>query len=118
MNNRAEQKKMILAILQGNDYADTVEKLNQEGFFATVLSSTGGFLKKTSVTLMIGIDAECVQRVLDILKQYSGRRVQMAYSDAAMSAGGSAPGVSMIPVQVCTGGVVAFIMDLSDIQKC
>ena len=44
------KKKLILAILQGDDYADTVYELNQNGFFATILSSTGGFLKKKSVT--------------------------------------------------------------------
>ena len=43
------KKKMILAVLQGDDYELTVKALNKDGFFATVLSSTGGFLKKRSV---------------------------------------------------------------------
>ena len=63
------KKKLILAILQGDDYADTVDELNQNGFFVTILSSTGGFLKKKSVTVMIGVEEEKVQRVLEILKQ-------------------------------------------------
>lgn len=47
--------KMILAILQGDDYHDAVHSLNEHGFYATVLNSSGGFLKKRSVTLMIGL---------------------------------------------------------------
>ena len=47
--------KMILAILQGDDYHDAVHSLNEHGFYATVLNSSGGFLKKRSVTLMIGV---------------------------------------------------------------
>lgn len=40
--------KLVLAILQGEDYEDTVYELNQNGFFVTMLSSTGGFLKSTA----------------------------------------------------------------------
>ncbi len=37
------KQKMLLAVIQGDDYPDTVDDLNRHGFFATVLSSTGGF---------------------------------------------------------------------------
>ena len=49
--------KMILASLQGDDYHDAVHSLNEHGFYATVLNSSGGFLKKRSVTLMIGLES-------------------------------------------------------------
>lgn len=39
-----KKKKMLLAVIQGDDYTATVDELNRNGFFATVLSSTGGFL--------------------------------------------------------------------------
>lgn len=113
----ATKKKLILAILQGDDYADTVDELNQNGFFATILSSTGGFLKKKSVTVMIGVEETQVQSVLDILKQCAGHRQQMSYSDVSMSAGGHAPQIPLVPVPVNVGGVVVFILDLDDLQK-
>ena len=50
MREETEKKtgamKMVLAVLQGDDYADTVDELNRDGFSATILSSTGGFLKE------------------------------------------------------------------------
>ena len=88
MDKETTKKKLILAVLQGDDYADTVDELNRGGFFATVLSSTGGFLKKKSMTLMIGVEEARLQGALDILKQCAGRRQQMTYSDLSMSAGG------------------------------
>ena len=88
MEKETTKKKLILAVIQGDDYADTVDDLNRSGFFATVLSSTGGFLKKRSMTLMIGVESHQVQGVLDILKQCAGRRQQMTYSNLSMSAGG------------------------------
>ena len=112
-----KKKKMLLAVIQGDDYTATVDELNRNGFFATVLSSTGGFLKKRSMTLMIGIDEERTQDVLDILKRCAGKRQQMTYSSMAMNAGGPNAAVPMMPVQMSVGGIVVFILDLDDIQK-
>ena len=56
MDKEKTKKKLVLAVIQGDDYADTVDDLNRNGFFATILSSTGGFLKKRSMTLMIGVE--------------------------------------------------------------
>ena len=117
MENENTRKKMILAVIQGDDYADTVDDLNRKGFFATMLSSTGGFLKKRSVTLMIGVEESQVQAVIDILKQCAGRRQQMTYSNMTMSAGAPTPAMPMMPVQMSVGGVVVFVLDLDDIQK-
>lgn len=117
MDKETNKKKLILAVLQGDDYADTVDELNRSGFFATVLSSTGGFLKKRSMTLMIGVDEQQVQAVMNILKQCAGRRQQMTYSDLSMSTGGPNPSIPMMPVQMNVGGVVVFVLDLDDIQK-
>ena len=117
MEKEKSRQKMLLAVIQGDDYPDTVDDLNRNGFFATVLSSTGGFLKKRSVTLMIGVEAHRVQAVLDVLRQCAGRRQQMTYSNLSMSAGGPTPSIPMMPVQVSVGGVAVFILDLDDIQK-
>ncbi len=117
MDKETNKKKLILAVIQGDDYADTVDELNRSGFFATVLSSTGGFLKKRSMTLMIGVEEQQVQAVLDILKQCAGRRQQMSYSDLSMSTGGPNPTIPVMPVQMSVGGVVVFVLDLNDIQK-
>ena len=111
------KQKLILAILQGDDYADTVDELNQNGFFVTILSSTGGFLKKKSVTVMIGVEEEKVQQVLDILKQCAGRRQQLTYSDVSMSTSVHAPQIPMVPVPMNVGGVVVFVLDLDSLQK-
>ena len=117
MGGETSKRKLILAVIQGDDYAETVDDLNRNGFFATLLSSTGGFLKKRSVTLMIGVEEHRVQAALDILKQCAGRRQQMSYSNMSMSAGGPTSSIPMVPVPITTGGVTVFMMDLNDIQK-
>lgn len=43
--------KLILAVVQEDDYDTTVSELNQNGFFVTMLSSTGGFWKRRTSPL-------------------------------------------------------------------
>lgn len=38
--------KMVLAILQGDDYPDTVSDLEEHGIYCTLLNSNGGFKKR------------------------------------------------------------------------
>ena len=62
--------KMILAIIQDDSYQDVISELNESGFYATILHSSGGFLKKQSVTIMIGLNHEDLEKALKILKSH------------------------------------------------
>ena len=53
-----KKSKLVLAVLQGSDSDNTIRNLNEQGFMVTVLSSTGGFLKKKSTTVMIGVEED------------------------------------------------------------
>lgn len=73
--------KLILAVLQGEDYGDVVRQLNENGIFVTILHSTGGFLRKRSVTIMIGVEEAKLEQVLDLLKETAGRRTVTLYQN-------------------------------------
>lgn len=53
-----KKSKLVLAVLQGSDSDNTIRNLNERGFMVTVLSSTGGFLKKKSTTVMIDLQQD------------------------------------------------------------
>ena len=106
--------KLILAVLQGDDYEICVRALNKAGFFATLLSSTGGFLKKRSTTLMIGVAEEKLQEVLDILRQNTKKRVETTYQNLSVSPTGMSP---MMPMAKTVGGAAVFVMNLEQIEK-
>lgn len=108
--------KLIIAVLQGDDYRVAIEDLNAKGFYATVLNSTGGFLKKKSVTLMIGLNHEHLEEALSILKQY-GSRTEMQYEPGTSFGEGGIPGATLggvpsVGVPVRCGGVVLFVVDV------
>ena len=111
MDKETTKKKLILAVLQGDDYADTVDELNRGGFFATVLSSTGGFLKKKSTTVMIGVEEDRLEEALDVLQKYAGHRKETVYQSVTMPHG-EMSAVPPVPMEVMAGGAAVFIVSL------
>ena len=110
--------KLILAVVQEDDYDSTVSELNQNGFFVTMLSSTGGFWKKKNITIMLGVEESRLSEAIDILKRCAGKRKQTVYSSVSMPAAGQyAAAMPSIPMNMELGGVTVFILDLERLEK-
>ena len=111
--NNPNIDKMIIAILQNDDYHEVVADLNDHGFYVTVLSSSGGFLKKPNATIMMGMNHEDLDRALELLKQY-GRRTEMEYTPAATTVGMAMHPMAAtpVPIPVSCGGIVLFVLDV------
>jgi len=103
-------KKLILAVIQEADYDMVSSALTEHSFYVTQLSSTGGFLKRRNVTIMIGVDGDRLQEVLGILKQYTGKRVQRAFTPTM-------PGGIPMPVDVHAGGATVFVLSMDSLEK-
>ena len=108
--------KMILAVLQGDDFRDAIAQLNEHGFYATVIHSAGGFLRKQSVTIMIGLNHEHLEEALNILRRF-GKRVETEYQPVPMTGGTPVFTGETVPVSVCKGGVVLFVLDVAQNEQ-
>jgi uncharacterized protein YaaQ len=60
--------KLIIAIIQDHDTEPVSKALTSMGFRVTLVASTGGFLRKGSSTLLIGLDDNQVEQALQILR--------------------------------------------------
>ncbi len=110
--------KLILAVVQEDDYDTTVSELNQNGFFVTMLSSTGGFWKKKNFTIMLGVEESRTGTALEILKRCAGKRKHTVYSSMAMpTASQYAAAMPSIPMNMEFGGVTVFVLDLERLEK-
>ena len=112
--------KLIIAILQNDDYRGVIANLNEHGYYVTVLQSSGGFLRKPSATIMMGLNHEDLPQALELLKKY-GRRTEMEYATAAAPMGmgvdvHSLP-INSVPIPVRCGGVVYFVMDVDQFGR-
>lgn len=64
--------KMIIAILRDSDTDTVSHALITAGFRATRVASTGGFLRRGSTTLMIGLEDEKVEQAIQIIRDNCG----------------------------------------------
>jgi uncharacterized protein YaaQ len=64
--------KLILAVVRDIDTESITNTLLPQGFRVTRLASTGGFLRRGSTTLMIGVDEGQENEVIDLLKSAVG----------------------------------------------
>ena len=60
--------KMIIAIIRDHDNETVSQALVMDGFRVTRISSTGGFLRRGSSTLMIGVEDEKVDQAIQVIK--------------------------------------------------
>jgi uncharacterized protein YaaQ len=61
--------KMIIAIIHDPDNEPVSQALIASGFRVTRVASTGGFLRRGSSTLMIGVEDEKVDEAIQILRK-------------------------------------------------
>lgn len=105
--------KLIYAIVSDDDSSVVSRQLTKNGFFATKLASTGGFLMSGNTTFMICTDDEKVPQAIDIIKQNSKKRKQMVPSADTYSLGS----YSLFPVEVTIGGATIFVTNVEHFEK-
>lgn len=105
--------KMIYAIVSNDDSHIVSSALTKNGFFATKIASTGGFLMAGNTTFMIGTDDEKVDEAVAIIAKHSKRRTQMAPSSATYGVGV----YSSLPVEVTVGGATIFVLNVERFEK-
>ena len=107
--------KLNLAIVQDKDSRRLMEALVKAEFQATMLASTGGFLREGNATILIGTDEAKVEGVLAIIQRTCHVREQLVSPlppvvepvDSYISA----------PVKVQVGGAVVFVLDVERMVK-
>ncbi len=61
--------KLIIAIVRDTDDQRVLGELVTQGFRVTRVASTGGFLRRGNVTLLIGADEPRVEAVMGLLRE-------------------------------------------------
>lgn len=107
--------KLVLAVVQDDDAGELVERLVENKFSATKLASTGGFLKEGNTTLLIGVSAEKVDEVINIIKEICQSRKQTFTTPIPPT--GSASVFIPYPIDVMVGGATIFVLDIDHFEK-
>ncbi|MBQ3575718.1 MAG: cyclic-di-AMP receptor, partial [Clostridia bacterium] len=93
-----------------------VNKLMDDGFRATKLATTGGFLRSGNTTLLIGVEDEQLDQAMSIIEHTCKSRKHTApvHTPSAGMPGMYVPGY---PVQVTVGGATVFVLQVDQFHK-
>jgi len=104
--------RLMVAIIQEDDLESALISLSKLGFSVSRLSSTGGFLSRKNITLLIGIQAGREEAAVKALKNSCKRRVEFV-SSPLRGAGFPMPA----PTQVKVGGATVFIFEVESYDE-
>jgi uncharacterized protein YaaQ len=107
--------KLVLAIVQEKDSGKLVDALTEAGFQATVLASTGGFLRTGNTTVLIGVQDEDVDRVLEAVRQTCHTREQLMSPIPPVLEPVDA--YAAYPVKVQVGGAIVFVLSVDRMER-
>jgi uncharacterized protein YaaQ len=100
--------KLVIAVVQDKDSNRLSNALIKEGFRATKLASTGGFLRAGNTTFMIGTEDDRVEEVLQVISTNCKIREQLVTPVSPM--GGATESYIPFPVEVQVGGAAVFVL--------
>jgi uncharacterized protein YaaQ len=105
----------VLAVVQEKDGGRLIEALNGAQYQATMLASTGGFLREGNSTVMIGVQDGKVNEVLSIVQEVCHRREQLVSPMPPVVE----PVDSYVtyPVKVEVGGAIVFVLPIDRMEK-
>ena len=103
--------KLIVAIVQDLDSRPVLDGLMADGYRATRISSTGGFLVRGNSTVLIGVQEDQVDAVLGILRKHCHARREFVSPMLPLSEEAAARHWVQ-PLEVEVGGATVFVLDV------
>lgn len=106
--------KLILAIISNDDSSSIIPKLNENGYFVTMLSTTGGFLRVGNTTLLIVTEDEKVDEVKKLFSTYCSSRKKVNPTTESF---GKGLNPQSLPEKINVGGAAFFVLDVDRLEK-
>jgi len=108
--------KLIMSIVNHDDSRALLEGLMKRGFQATVISTTGGFLREGNATILIGTEDDKVEEVLQIIRERCHTRTRYISPLPPLMEPGELPVTT--PVEVQVGGATSLVLNVERWEKC
>jgi uncharacterized protein YaaQ len=102
-------------VVQERDAGKLMDALTGAQYQATMLASTGGFLREGNSTILIGLEDPQVDEVLEIVRRACRRREQLLTPMPPVVE----PVDSYVayPVKVEVGGAIVFVLDVDRMER-
>ncbi len=107
--------KLVIIIASDTDADKLMKRLIGQGYPATKVSSTGGFLHRGNATVLSGIEASEVEQVLAMVRAECHARPEYVPVQTLPFFGEGTPPSE--PVEVRVGGAIVFVVNVELFEK-
>ncbi len=107
--------KLVLAIVHNEDAGALVDALLAKDHRATRLHSSGGFLKQSNATVLVGVEDDHVEEVLAIVRETCTARTQVVNPLPPIME----PGEFLMPypLEVEVGGATVLVLPVERFER-
>ena len=107
--------RLVVAIVNNEDAGALVEALLEREYRATRLHSSGGFLKQSNATIILGVEETSVDEVMSIISANCKARTQVVNPMPPIME----PGEFFMPypLEVEVGGATVFVMPVERFER-
>lgn len=107
--------KLVVAIVHAEDASALLDALLDQEFRATRLHSSGGFLRQSNATIIVGVEDEQVERVLALVRVQCHSRTQLVNPMPPIME----PGEFFLPypLEVEVGGATVFVLPVDRFER-
>ena len=107
--------KLVVAIVHNEDAGALVDALLEREYRATRLHSSGGFLKQSNATVIVGVEEAQVEEVLAIVRESCHARTQIVNPMPPIME----PGEFFMPypLEVEVGGATVFVLPVERFER-
>lgn len=107
--------KLIVAIIHNEDAGALVNALLERDHRATRLQSSGGFLKQSNATVIVGVEEDRVNEVVAIIRENCTSRTQVVNPMPPIME----PGEFFLPypLEVEVGGATVFVLPVDRVER-
>ncbi len=107
--------KLVVAIVHHEDAGSLVDALLEREYRATRLQSSGGFLKQSNATIMVGVEEDQVDEVLGVVRDTCTSRTEIVNPMPPIME----PGEFFMPypLEVEVGGATVFVVPVERFER-
>jgi uncharacterized protein YaaQ len=107
--------KLVVAIVHNEDAGALVDGLLEREYRATRLHSSGGFLKQSNATIILGVEDDQVDEVIGIVRENCMSRTQIVNPMPPIME----PGEFFMPypLEVEVGGATVFVVPVERFER-
>ena len=107
--------KLVIAVVHSEDAGALVDALTDKDYRVTRLQSTGGFLKQSNASILVGVEEPQVEDVLGVIRETCHARQQFINPMPPIMEPGEF--YMPYPVEVSFGGATVFVIDVGRYER-